>query len=960
MPFETSKDDLAKLHDLQVTPETRLRALEGYRGASGLFEVLRSSALNGIFPATCPEREEAFGKNEYAEPDAKSFAELCVEALNDTTMIILCVSAVISLAIGVIKGDGEWYEGFAILMAVVIVTLVTAVNEYKKEQQFQELNKVKGESTTSTVRGGTEQAGVDSGTVVVGDVVKLVMGDKIPADGILFMSSAYSDMQCDESSLTGEAETVKKNPENCPMLYSGCLIAEGQGHMVVTSVGDTSQQGIIRMNLADREEEQTPLQERLEVVAELIGWVGVAVATASFIVLTISWCLESSDGVVKNYHWSELQDGSWKGLLDFLIIAVTIVAVAVPEGLPLAVTISLAYSMFKMMEDQNLVRKLHACETMGSATNICSDKTGTLTQNRMTVVQGYLCGSQFTTDSHGHPSVDNPMMPEALTRLHMCAALNSNASVQMMENGRHNFHGNKTECAILMLSNQLGGNYDRLRGDMNASIIKRNPFNSANKVASVAVKLEKGPEMYMTGAPEMVLDHCTMRDSGKNSQVPLSASDRKQVEDQITGLAKTGLRTVALAYRVLSGDGKQDTEVVEKMVLLGIIGIKDPLRDEVPDAVAACKRAGIFVRMVTGDNVHTATHIAKECGILTGNGIAIEGPEFNKMTDDDIKKRLPHLQVLARSSPNDKFRLVRLLQEMDEVVAVTGDGTNDAPALKKANVGLSMGMAGTQVAMDASDIVIIDDNFASIVQSVKWGRSVFDNIRKFIQFQLTINVVALTISFASAVYCAFYPPNDTATKAFDTEKCTPLNAIQLLWINLIMDSMGALALATEEPGEGLLKRKPIKPEEGMVSPMMWRNIAVQSSFQLLVLAIIFSDASLFGSEAQSRHHYTIIFNVFVWCQIFNEFNSRRLDNTPGCFGKVTESKIFMGVIVATVVVQFLFVQYGGDYTKTVPLKAGEWIRTIGIASLTIPLGYLVRSQQLFVKDEPQENGVKED
>jgi Ca2+-transporting ATPase len=963
MPFDTTREELAKLHDLQVTPETRFEALQKFGGPDGIFKVLRSNAENGIFPATCIEREEAFGRNEYAEPEPKSFAELCLEALNDTTMIILCVSAAVSLAIGVIKGDGEWYEGFAILMAVVIVTLVTAINEYKKEQQFQELNKVKGESKTKIRRGGTDQPDAPSGSVVVGDVIKLELGDKIPADGVLFRTYA-SGMQSDESSLTGEAEPVKKTTAT-PMLYSGCLVSDGMGEMVVTSVGDTSQQGIIRMNLAEREEEQTPLQERLEVVAELIGWVGLAVATASFVVLTISWIAGG------NYHWEELQEGSWKGLLDFLIIAVTIVAVAVPEGLPLAVTISLAYSMFKMMEDQNLVRKLHACETMGSATNICSDKTGTLTQNRMTVVRGYLCGQVFKTDSHGYPTVDNPILPEALTRLHLCAALNSNASVDMQDNGRHHFHGNKTECAILMFSHQLGGNYDRVRADMNGKTIERRPFNSANKVASVAVDLGRSSEMYMTGAPEFVLASCTMQDMGKASPTPMNEADKQVVLDQVTELAKTGLRTVALAYKVLA-NGAEARELPGKMILLGIIGIKDPVRDEVPQAVADCKRAGIYVRMVTGDNIHTATHIAGECGILCQNGIAIEGPQFNLMQDEEIKAIIPNLRVLARSSPNDKFRLVRLLQEMDEVVAVTGDGTNDAPALKKANVGLSMGMAGTQVAMDASDIVIIDDNFASIVQSVKWGRSVFDNIRKFIQFQLTINVVALTVSFASAVYCAFVPPQDTATTSFDTEKCTPLNAIQLLWINLIMDSMGALALATEEPSADLLKRKPIKPDEGMVSQIMWRNIAVQAIFQLIVLALIMANPEGMGFEIgpyeqagytamfQSRPHYTIIFNVFVWCQVFNEFNSRRLDNTPGCFAGVMSSKIFMGVIVATVAVQYLFVEYGGNYTKTVSLCMGDWLRTVGIASLTIPLGYVVRSQQLFIKDTVEKPDSKED
>eukprot|EP00656_Telonema_subtile_P006658 TRINITY_DN1308_c0_g1_i1.p1 TRINITY_DN1308_c0_g1~~TRINITY_DN1308_c0_g1_i1.p1 ORF type:complete len:952 (+),score=292.94 TRINITY_DN1308_c0_g1_i1:200-3055(+) len=934
MGFDTGKEDLQKLHDLSTEDEERLHALKVLGGAEGICQKLDSSLNDGIQPVSCSARQSAFGANEYAEPEAKTFLELCVDALNDTTMIILCVSAVVSLGIGLIKG-GEWYEGVAILMAVVIVTLVTAVNEYKKEQQFQDLNKIKEQVTNRVVRAGVEIPGMPAADICVGDIVKLGQGDKIPADGIVFRT--FGGLMSEQSSLTGEAEPLKKSEKGDPLLYSGCLIAIGEGDMLVTSVGDSSQQGIIRLSLSARDEDQTPLQEKLEEVAELIGWIGLAVAVASFVVLTISWV---NDG---NYQWAELEEGSWKGLLDFLIIAVTIVAVAVPEGLPLAVTISLAYSMHKMMDDMNLVRKLQACETMGSATTICSDKTGTLTQNRMTVVEGSFCGAKFVVED-GRPTFDNTVAPDALQRLHRAAALNSTGSCEQLPNGVWNFHGNKTECAVLMLSSALGGNYTDLRNEMQPSIIDRQPFNSEAKVAQVAVDHNGLAEMYLTGAPEVVLSHCVAQDLGGAQPVALDSKSRQDILDNITTLAKKGLRTVALTYKQLRSQA--DAEESNNMVLIGVVGIKDPLRNDVPSAVRACQDAGIFVRMVTGDNVHTALHIAQECGILGSGGIAIEGPQFNAMPDEEVIKLLPNLQVLARSSPNDKLRLVELLQSQDEVVAVTGDGTNDAPALKKANVGLSMGKTGTQVAMDASDIVIIDDNFASIVKSVKWGRSVFDNIRKFIQFQLTINVVALTVSFAAAVYCAFVPPKDTAESSFDTEKCTPLNAIQLLWINLIMDSMGALALATEDPDESLLKRKPVGKSEGLVNATMWRNIAVHSIFQLSVLGVLMVQPETLGFsnvEFQSRHHYTLIFNVFVWFQIFNEFNSRRLDNTPDCLSGVLSSRIFMGVIFATVSVQYLFIEFGGDYTKTVKLSSNEWIRTVSIAALGLPLGFAIRS-----------------
>jgi calcium-translocating P-type ATPase len=952
MPFDITTAELQELHNLRKEDETRLHALATLGDGAGIAKKLNSDFRNGIFPKTKGERQELFGVNEYAQPTPKTFLELCIDALNDTTMIILCASAVLSLVIGMVKG-GEWYEGVAILMAVVIVTLVTAVNEYQKEQQFQDLNKVKEQITSRVVRGGAENPGMSAAEIVVGDLVRLSEGDKIPADGVV-ISRPMGNLTSDESSLTGEAEPVRKNDVDRPLLYSGCNIASGDCDMLVTSVGDYSQQGIIRLTLAAREEEPTPLQEKLEDVAELIGWAGLAVAIASFVVLTISWAFDG------NYTYQEfVEESSWKALLDFLIIAVTIVAVAVPEGLPLAVTISLAYSMHKMMEDNNLVRKLQACETMGSATNICSDKTGTLTQNRMTVVQGFLCGEHFTVDSQG-PTIDNPLKPDNLQQLYRSAALNSTGSCKQLDNGVWEFHGNKTECAILMLTSKLSGDHsmsDTLRATITDT--HRMPFNSANKFASVAYSHQGQSELFMTGAPEKVIaNYCSYADDGGSKPVPLDAAGKQQRIEQATNLAKQGLRAIALTYKPLAkgADLKAEASAPSDMVLLAIVGIKDPLREDVKDAVKRCQGAGIMVRMVTGDNIHTALHIAQECGILVPDALAIEGPQFASMSDEEIIAKLPNLRVLARSAPCDKQKLVELLQSQGEIVAVTGDGTNDAPALKKANVGLSMGKTGTEVAMDASDIVILDDNFASIVKSVKWGRSVFDNIRKFIQFQLTINIVALTVSFCSAAYCAIpaNTPKDTATTSFDTEKCTPLNAIQLLWINLIMDSMGALALATENPSESLLDRKPVAKSASLVSPIMWRNIGVMAAFQLAVLFVLMATPENLGFEAiefRSRHHYTLLFNVFVWMQIFNEFNSRRLDNTVNCFSGMGSSVIFMGVIISTVVVQYCFIEYGGDYTKTVNLTNDEWARTVGIAALCLPLGFIVRYLQLFVKDE---------
>jgi Ca2+-transporting ATPase len=821
-----------------------------------------------------------------------------------------------------------------------------------------QLNREKEATYTNVIRGGCD-ARILTSDVLVGDVVSLVTGDKIPADGVLYHID--SPVRADEASLTGEAETVKKTLDGNAFLYSGCLLAEGTCKMFVTAVGTKSQWGIIKEHLSERDDEQTPLQEKLEEVAELIGKVGLGVAVACFVVLTISWIAAG------NYQYKELvEEGSWRALLDFLVIAVTIVAVAVPEGLPLAVTISLAYSMKKMMKDNNLVRHLQACETMGSATMICSDKTGTLTQNKMTVVEGYMCSDYFTTDNNGTPSIDNPMSAEGLQLFHYSAQNNSTASIKEDPSGRKEILGNATECAVLKLDMSLGG----AKNPLTARIDFRS-FDSAQKNSKCIIKSPEGKFLvFVTGAPERITKKCIVALHNQGRATPSSQKiDEKETLKLIQGLACKGLRTVAMAFKEITqhdalAEGYLDEESnLEGLSLLALLGVKDPVRPEVPNAVRLCKQAGIVVRMVTGDNIDTAKFIAKECGILEDDEgmIAMEGPDFALKTQEQIQELVnpahgkKTLRVLARSSPTDKLTLVKALKDLNQVVAVTGDGTNDAPALKEANVGLAMNIAGTEVAKDASDIVILDDNFSSIVSAVKWGRSVYDNIQKFIQFQLTINFVALILAFFSAVWCAFAPPeeNDLTKSSFDTEKCTPLNAIQLLWINLIMDSMGALALATEEPEDTLLNRKPVGKTAGLISGIMWRNIAVQGCYQLIVLfGILFKGDALFplGKYTlakgevflQSRPHYTILFNAFVWCQIFNEFNSRRLDNEPSAFRGVTASKIFMGVIASTIAVQYAFIQYGGEYTKTVPLQQEDWIATVIIGSVTIPIGFLTR------------------
>jgi len=618
----------------------------------------------------------------------------------------------------------------------------------------------------------------------------------------------------------------------------------------------------------------------------------------------------------------------------------------VPEGLPLAVTISLAYSVQKMQKDKNLVRIMAACETMGGATNICSDKTGTLTENLMTVTEGYFQGQPYSNRLPTQANLDK----EYFTILAEAIAINSKAELGKVVGGRTEVIGNKTEGAMLMLLKELGGDYKSIRES--ANIARSFPFSSAKKRMSTLVRTEVAGRLYTKGASEIIVDICSQYIGDDMVVRPMDDAKKGEMLAHITSMASQGLRTIAIAYRDVTNVEEcvaaDDAPEVE-LTCVGIVGIKDPLRKEVPGAVLTCQKAGIKVRMVTGDNVLTAKSIAKECGILT-TGSAVEGPDFRKLSPEAQKELLKDLQVMARCSPQDKLVLVRRLKEMGEVVAVTGDGTNDAPALKEADVGLSMGIAGTAVAQEASDIVITDDNFSSIVKSVLWGRSVYDNIRRFLQFQLNVNVVALEVSFIGSV-CGFG---------------MPLKPVQLLWVNLVMDTLGALALATEAPTPDLLDRQPYGRHDNLVNDYMWRNIVVQSTYQLIFcLVLLFAGQDILndctdgnygsdydacidlavdgtGKDAPGNYRDTVIYNAFVWAQIFNEFNARKIYNEKNMFEGVFTNQIFLGVIVATVLIQFLTVQFGAVAFQTVPLDLDDWIICILIGGVSLPLGLFQR------------------
>ncbi|KAK4488597.1 hypothetical protein RD792_004363 [Penstemon davidsonii] len=904
--FNIDPDELASIvrsHDI--------KRLESNGGLNGISTKLSVSLENGISLSEIPIRQKIYGLNKFVEKPPRPFWMFVWDALQDLTLIILMVCAVVSVGVG-IATEG-WpkgmYDGIGIISCIFLVVIVTAISDYKQSLQFRDLDKEKRNIFVHVTRNGSRKK-VSIHDLVVGDIVNLSIGDQVPADGIFI--SGYS-LTIDESSLSGESEPVNME-KNRPFLLSGTKVQDGSGKMLVTSVGMRTEWGRLMVTLSEGGEDETPLQVKLNGVATIIGKIGLGFAVLTFLVLTTRFI------VVKAIHGhiTEWSMNDALNLLNYFAIAVTILVVAVPEGLPLAVTLSLAFAMKKLMNDKALVRHLSACETMGSASCICTDKTGTLTTNHMVVTKIWICGEAKRVEENN--TTTNEKVARTLVQ---AIFLNTGGEVVKGKDGKTEILGSPTEAALLEFGLRFDKNFDAQKKEFN--IIKLEPFNSVKKKMSVLVKLSDGKvRAFVKGASEIILCMCDKIVEKNGESVPLSEEQRKKIADVINSFACEALRTLCLAFR----DMENDESIPEtNYTLIVVVGIKDPVRPGVKEAVKTCLDAGIVVRMVTGDNINTAKAIAKECGILTDDGIAIEGPEFRDKTTEEMKEIIPKLQVMARSLPLDKHKLVTMLRkELKEVVAVTGDGTNDAPALHEADIGLAMGIAGTEVAKESADVVIMDDNFSTIVNVAKWGRSVYINIQKFVQFQLTVNVVALMTNFVSACISG----------------SAPLTAVQLLWVNMIMDTLGALALATEPPHDGLMKRSPIGRNVNFITKIMWRNIIGQSIYQLIVLGVLKFDGkrllNLNGPNSNATLN-TLIFNTFVFCQVFNEINSRDMEKINILKGMFS-SWIFVIVMVSTVTFQVIIVEFLGTFANTVPLSGDLWILSVltGAGSLIIAIG----------------------
>ncbi|KAM6977378.1 plasma membrane calcium-transporting ATPase 3b isoform 1-T1 [Aplochiton taeniatus] len=1013
--FGVTLEELRDLMELRG-PDALQKIQESYGDTEGLCQRLLSSTDEGISgePADLERRCTTFGCNFIPPKKAKTFLELIWEALQDVTLIILEIAAIISLGLsfyqppreeseGCGKGSGGaedegeaeagWIEGAAILMSVVCVVVVTAFNDWSKEKQFRGLqSRIEQEQRFAVVRKGNVIQ-IPVAEMVVGDMAQVKYGDLLPADGVLVQGN---DLKIDESSLTGESDHVTKCVDKDPMLLSGTHVMEGSGRMLVTAVGVNSQTGIIftllgagegeeeekekkgkqpdaavenNQNKAKKQDggvamemqplksaeggeveerekkktnvpkkEKSVLQGKLTKLAVQIGKAGLVMSAITVIILVLYFVIETF--VVEGNEWlAKCTPVYIQYFVKFFIIGVTVLVVAVPEGLPLAVTISLAYSVKKMMKDNNLVRHLDACETMGNATAICSDKTGTLTTNRMTVVQTFL-GDQHHRTVPSPGQVNTRTLDLLVNSIAINSAYTSNIMPPDSEGGLPKQVGNKTECGLLGFILDLQRDYATVREQIpESNLYKVYTFNSVRKSMSTVVTQPGGNfRLYSKGASEILLKKCSYILDVNGEARSFRPRDRDEMVKQvIEPMACEGLRTICIAYRDLSGNPEPDwdneAEICTELTCICIVGIEDPVRPEVPDAIRKCQRAGITVRMVTGDNINTARAIAAKCGIIHPGDdfICLEGKDFNRrirnekgeIEQERIDKIWPKLRVLARSSPTDKHTLVKgiidsTVLETRQVVAVTGDGTNDGPALKKADVGFAMGIAGTDVAKEASDIILTDDNFSSIVKAVMWGRNVYDSISKFLQFQLTVNVVAVIVAFTGACIT----------------QDSPLKAVQMLWVNLIMDTFASLALATEPPTESLLLRKPYGRNNPLISLTMMKNILGHGVYQLVIIfTLLFIGERIFNIDSGRNaplhsppsEHYTIIFNIFVLMQLFNEINARKIHGERNVFDGIFANPIFCSIVVGTFLVQIVIVQWGGKPFSCAPLNMEQWL-----------------------------------
>ena len=867
------------------------------------------------------QSREKYGANLLTPPKRPSLLKLYLEKFEDPVVRVLLIAAVFSLIISVI--ENEYAETIGIIAAILLATGIGFYFEYDANKKFDLLNAVTEETLVKVIRNGRIQE-IPRKDVVVGDIVVLETGEEIPADGELIEAIS---LQVNESNLTGEpvinktiieADFDEEATYASNLVMRGTTVVDGHGSMKVLRVGDATEIGKVARQSTEQTTEPTPLNIQLTKLANLIGKIGFTVAGLAFLIFFIKDVVLYFDfGALNGWHdWLPVLERT----LKYFMMAVTLIVVAVPEGLPMSVTLSLALNMRRMLATNNLVRKMHACETMGAITVICTDKTGTLTQNLMQVHEPNFYGLKD----------GGKLADDDISRL-IAEGISANSTAFLEETGegeKPKGVGNPTEVALLLWLNSQKRNYLELREG--ARVLDQLTFSTERKFMATLVKspLIGKKVLYIKGAPEIVLGKC--KEVILDGRRVDSVEYRSTVEAQLLGYQNMAMRTLGFAFRLVEDNEPDDCVALvseNNLNFLGVVAISDPIRPDVPAAVAKCQSAGIGIKIVTGDTPGTATEIARQIGLWKPEDTErnrITGVAFAELSDEEALDRVMDLKIMSRARPTDKQRLVQLLQQKGAVVAVTGDGTNDAPALNHAQVGLSMG-TGTSVAKEASDITLLDDSFNSIGTAVMWGRSLYKNIQRFIVFQLTINFVALLIVLLGSIV--------------GTE--LPLTVTQMLWVNLIMDTFAALALASIPPSESVMNDKPRRSTDFIISKAMQHNIfGVGTLFLVVLMAMIYYFTNADGGMTVQR--LTIFFTFFVMLQFWNLFNARVFGTTDSAFKGLTKSYGMELIVLAILGGQFLIVQFGGAVFRTEPLDWQTWLIIIGSSSLVLWIGELIR------------------
>ena len=858
----------------------------------------------GLNPEQVEKSRRTYGTNSFVRQSHESLAKRIWDASTEPMLVMLIFAAIITLAVNITRyftgGEYNFLECVGIFAAIALSVVITIITEGKSAKAFEALNKINEDTLIKVIRNGEPQL-ITQKEIVVGDIIMIETGDKIVADGRLFSSN---DLSVDESALTGESLPVKKDAEfvcqkstpvaeRANMLYSGCFVSAGNGQMLVTGVGNDTEFGQIAQELSSIEKTTTPLQEKLDKLGKQITVLGASAAAIVFAIEVLQFVMNGQLNL--------------DTVSDAFITSIVLIVAAVPEGLPTIVAVSLALNIIKMSKENALVKKMIACETIGCVNIICSDKTGTLTENRMTVQKIYTGGELINPEQ----------LKDEMLLKNYC--INSNANISE-EDGSWSFIGNPTEGSLLAAAAKAGVDYQELRHA--ADIVRVFPFSSQNKDMSTIVR-ENGKEiLYVKGNPEKIISLCT----------GISEEEKEKNFHLMEEFQNKAGRLLAFAHKELEGqynDEEQD-EVEQRLIYDGFVVISDPLSPDVYESIRNCRSAGIEVKMLTGDNIRTARAIANELHMLDDDHIAVEAADIEKLTDEDLKEALKKIQVIARSTPLVKMRVVKLLKEQGNVVAVTGDGINDAPAIKHADVGIAMGIAGTDVTKEASDMVLLDDSFSTIIKAVQWGRGIYENFKRFIQFQLTVNVSSVVVVICS-ILAGF---------------SAPFTALELLWINIIMDGPPALTLGLEPIRPDLLKHKPTRRNENIISKKMLLRIFVNGIF-ISVIFMLQHFKNFLGAAPEEEA--TVLFTLFVLFQLFNAFNCRELDDTP-MFKNLLKNKLMLGVFLLVLILQGIITQFGAAVFETVPLSAAMWGKMLLTAFTVIILNEGIKAvKRLFVR-----------